>query len=84
MEVVLRQSNEEAPVATEILNKIMNNIKIDGSFLYLMTLGDVVQKLRNCVKDNLSTDSATVFNPLSSKVFSKQLKTLQESFINLQ
>lgn len=83
-EVALKGKYSKDPQSWEMLDKIVNNVKIDGGLLYTIKLGDITQQLRNTVKNDTPTISTTVFSAFGMKSLNKSLNNFIKSVQALQ
>lgn len=83
-EVALKGKYSKDPQSWEMLDKIVNNVKIDGGLLYTIMLSDITQQLRNTVKNDNPTISTTVFSAFGMKSLNKSLERFMSSVKALQ
>jgi hypothetical protein len=83
-EIALKGKYSKDPQSWDMLDKIVNNVKIDGGLLYTIKLGDITQQLRNTVKNDSPTISTTVFSAFGLKALNKSLTTLNRAIQTLQ
>lgn len=83
-EIALKGKYSKDPQSWDMLDKIVNNVKIDGGLLYTIKLGDITQQLRNTVKNDSPTISTTVFSAFGLKALNKSLNTLNRAIQTLQ
>ena len=81
-EVALKGKYSKDPQSWEMLDMIMNNLKINGGLLYTIKLG-ITDKFRNGVKDKLSS-AATIFSPIGLKGVTRNLDLLNKSIREMQ
>jgi hypothetical protein len=83
-EVALKGKYSKDPQSWEMLDKIVNNVKIDGGLLYTIMLSDITQQLRNTVKNDNPTISTTVFSAFGLKSLNKSLDRFMSSVKAIQ
>ena len=83
-EIALKGKYSKDPQSWDMLDKIVNNVKIDGGLLYTIKLSDITQQLRNTVKNDSPTISTTIFSAFGLKALNKTLTTLNKSIQTLQ
>ena len=83
-ELALKGKYSKDPESWEMLDKIVNNLKINGGLLYTLNLNHLSHKLRLSVADNSPTISGTIFNAPMLVVLKNKLKNLQDSIQKMQ
>ena len=68
----------------DMLDKIVSNLKIDGGLLYTIKLNDITQQLRNVVKNQSATISATIFGDLQMNALNRKLNAMQDAIKEMQ
>ena len=83
-EIALKVKYSKDEQSWYMLDMIVRNLKINGGLLYTPKLGDLLQKLRNAVKNNSPTISATVFNGVHLTSYNQKLLMMQNEFKAIQ
>ena len=66
-----------------MLDDIVNNLKINGGLLYTLELGDILQTMRNLIK-NKDTTCAAKFSGRALGVIEKMLSDFQNEVEGIQ
>ena len=83
-EIALKGKYSKDPQSWDMLDKIVNNLKIDGGLLYTIAISDITQQLRNVVKNDSPTVSTVVFSAFGMKALNRSLDRFITSVRNLQ
>ena len=75
-EVALKGKYSKDPQSWDMLDMIVNNLKINGGLLYTINLNDITQKIRNMVRDDQSNASASVLGALGRKSMERSLTAM--------
>lgn len=81
-EVALKGKYSKDPESWEMLDMIMNNLKINGGLLYTTKIG-ITHRIREAVKAKLS-NANTIYNPVFIKGIEKNLTLLNDSIRDIQ
>ena len=78
-EIALKGKYSKDPQSWDMLDKIVNNVKINGGLLYTIKVNDITQQLRNTMKNDSPTISTTIFSAFGMKALEKNLTNLNKS-----
>jgi hypothetical protein len=83
-EVALKGKYSKDPQSWEMLDMIVNNLKINGGLLYTIKINDITQKFRTAVKNQQANASASILSPLAVKSMQRNLDTMIKAIKALQ
>lgn len=75
-EVALKGKYAKDPQSWEMLDMIVNNLKINGGLLYTINLNDITQKIRNMIRDDQSNASASLLSSIGMKSMERGLSNM--------
>jgi len=82
-EVALKGKYSKDEESWKMLDDIVNNLKINGGLLYTLELGDILQTMRNLIK-NKDTTCAAKFSGRALGVIEKMLSDFQNEVEGIQ
>ena len=82
-EVALKGKYSKDEESWKMLDDIVNNLKINGGLLYTMELSDILQTMRNLIK-NKETTCVTKFSGRSLQMLEKMLNDFQAEIEGIQ
>lgn len=82
-EVALKGKYSKDPQSWDMLDKIVNNLKIDGGLLYTISIGDPTHKIREAVRQKKTT-SAGFLSASHLDLMGRKLETLQDGIKAIQ
>ena len=83
-EVALKGKYAKDPQSWDMLDMIVNNLKINGGLLYTINLNDITQKIRNMIRDDQSNASATLLSSISLKGLERSLGNMLKAIKEAQ
>ena len=82
-EVALKGKYTKDQESWEMLDMIVNNLKINGGLIYTIKLNDITQKFRNAVTDK-KNDATSIFHPVQLRVLQQALNRMQDEIKSMQ
>ena len=82
-EVALKGKYSKDPQSWEMLDMIVNNLKINGGLLYTINISDITQKFRTAIK-NQQSNTSTILNALNLKGMNRGLSSMQTAIKAIQ
>ena len=82
-EVALKGKYSKDPQSWEMLDMIVNNLKINGGLLYTIKISDITQKFRTAVK-NKQSNTSTILSAFALKGMNKGLTNMINAIKALQ
>ena len=82
-EVALKGKYSKDPQSWEMLDMIVNNLKINGGLLYTINISDITQKFRTAIK-NKQSNTASILNTLNLKSMQRGLDKMQTAIKSVQ
>ena len=76
-EVALKGKYSKDPQSWEMLDMIVNNLKINGGLIYTIKINDITQKFRNAVTAK-SSNTTSIFNAVQQRVLQQALNRMQD------
>ena len=83
-EKCLKGKYSKDPQSWEMLDMIVNNLKINGGLLYTIKINDITQKFRTAVKNQQANASASILSALAVKSMQRNLDTMIKAIKALQ